>query len=264
MEYGLITRNVTDLRAEPKFRSERKSQLLYNEPVKIINKRAEYFNVVQNDGYNGWVNNRAIITVSKTDWLKLTQSHNRTVISSIIKTSARRNGNVPPFLFYGTKLITRSTDNRISMVRDANSNTFHVLSSGLDKIFNVQKNDLTGKLIVSEARRFLGTPYLWGGITPFGIDCSGLVQLIFKRFGIMLPRDSKDQKKAGQNISSESILPGDLLFFPGHVAIAMDKCRIIHSSLAEGGVAINSLKPDSIGFRKDLYESFLFARRMIK
>ena len=91
-----------------------------------------------------------------------------------------------------------------------------------------------------------------------------MVQRVYARFGIILPRDSKDQRKAGHRITGDEILPGDLLFFSGHVAVAIDKYRIIHSSLAEGGVAINSLNPEDSDFRKDLFDTFLEARRVIK
>jgi len=71
-------------------------------------------------------------------------------------------------------------------------------------------------------------------------------------------------EKTGKKISRQDIKTGDLLFFPGHVVIAIGKYRIIHASLGEGGVQINSLKPGDADFRKDLYDSFLEARRVLK
>jgi hypothetical protein len=90
---------------------------------------------------------------------------------------------------------------------------------------------------------FMGSPYQWGGVTPWGVDCSGLVQTTFAARGIILPRDSAQQVFHGAAVSFEAIQPGDLLFFSGesssgitHVAFAGDADTLIHSTLACGGM----------------------------
>ncbi len=97
---------------------------------------------------------------------------------------------------------------------------------------------------------FAGSPYQWGGVTPWGVDCSGLVQTTFAARGIMLPRDSAQQVVHGAVIPLEAVRPGDLLFFSGesgssitHVAFAGDADTLIHSTLACGGTLVEPWLP---------------------
>lgn len=114
---------------------------------------------------------------------------------------------------------------------------------------------------------FLGSPYLWGGVTPWGVDCSGLVQTTFAARGINLPRDSAQQAGCGEQITPEAIQPGDLLFFRGetsngitHVAFAGEDETLVHSTIACGGVVMESWK---LGNRaEDLRRRLVVVRRL--
>ncbi|HEX6645271.1 MAG TPA: C40 family peptidase [Gemmatimonadales bacterium] len=114
---------------------------------------------------------------------------------------------------------------------------------------------------------FRGSPYQWGGVTPWGVDCSGLVQTTFAARGIILPRDSSKQAGAGEAVPLDAIEPGDLLFFRSetgahitHVAIAAEDGRIVHSTISCGGVleepfgpgsrAGSALRPRLVGARR--------------
>jgi cell wall-associated NlpC family hydrolase len=99
---------------------------------------------------------------------------------------------------------------------------------------------------------FAGTSYEWGGITPCGVDCSGLVQTTFLARGVALPRDSSDQAACGAAVPPDAVHPGDLLFFrsPGgtritHVAFAGDADTLVHSTVAVGGVVQEPWLPGS-------------------
>jgi hypothetical protein len=99
---------------------------------------------------------------------------------------------------------------------------------------------------------FFGSPYEWGGVTPWGVDCSGLVQTTFSARGITLPRDSAQQVFHGAAVSLDAIRPGDLLFFKGestagitHVAFAGEADTLVHSTLACGGMLVEPWLPSS-------------------
>ncbi|MGN0999174.1 MAG: NlpC/P60 family protein [Faecousia sp.] len=105
----------------------------------------------------------------------------------------------------------------------------------------------TAQKIIATARQYLGVPYLWGGASPSGFDCSGFVQYVFGIHGITLPRTSQQQWTVGTSVSKGSLIPGDLVFFAdtyaagiSHLGIYIGDGQFIHSSSSKG-VVISSL-----------------------
>lgn len=123
----------------------------------------------------------------------------------------------------------------------------------------------------SAVELFIGTSYQWGGVTPWGADCSGLVQSVFALHGIQLPRDAWQQARAGCDAGRDILAacPGDLLFFSDrpdghitHVALALGDRRLVHLALGRGGHAVEDLDGDD-GYVRKLLSRFLFARSVL-
>lgn len=104
------------------------------------------------------------------------------------------------------------------------------------------QSSATAAAVIATAKKYIGVPYLWGGTTPSGFDCSGFVQYVFKAHGISLPRVSRDQYTAGYAVSRSNLKPGDLVFFNtggsgvSHLGIYLGNNQFIHASTSKGVV----------------------------
>lgn len=119
---------------------------------------------------------------------------------------------------------------------------------------------------------FEGAPYVWGGVSPWGCDCSGFVQSVFEVHGVKLPRDAWQQAEAGASISGglDSVVAGDLLFFSDrpdgritHVGLGLGDLRMAHVAVGRGGFSLETLDGSTDEYADGLLERFRFARRYV-
>ena len=120
--------------------------------------------------------------------------------------------------------------------------------------------------------RFMGASYLWGGVTPWGADCSGLVQTSFALHGVQLPRDAWQQAEQGRDAGGDvgELVAGDVLFFTDredhritHVGISLGNRRMVHLALGRGGYAVELLSDRRDPYVQRLRERFVCARRLL-
>lgn len=151
-------------------------------------------------------------------------------------------------------------ENGWQQVRLADGRTGYVQASILDTYYAQPMSDDEDTLrqaLVDTVQLFKGTHYRWGGKSSLGIDCSGLCSATYMLCGVLIFRDAQIREGFPiHEISLETIKPGDLLFFPGHVAMYLGNGRYIHSTGRAGddGVVMNSLNPEDPDFRADLKE----------
>ncbi len=203
-----VTVGVSDLRAEPRFRSERVDQVVFGERVHLLDPGKEgYAHVVAPDGYDAYISKYGLGRGSgRPDW-------------KVVKTWKGGDMLLPVGSF-----LTAGDIGRLGITR----NYFRPADYAVDKI--------------EFAKRYLGVPYLWGGVTELGIDCSGLAQRVFGFNGINLPRNADAQEKLGTVVQSlRSAEPEDLIFFPGHVGIHMGDGMLIHANLHNQRVSVTDL-----------------------
>jgi hypothetical protein len=119
----------------------------------------------------------------------------------------------------------------------------------------------TPEALTGFALRFLEAPYVWGGVSAWGLDCSGLVQTVYRAHGFSLPRDADQQAEIGQDIALSDLRAADLLFFPGHVALALDGDSFVHANAHHMCVSIDSLSDG--GYGQGLREAITAIKRVL-
>lgn len=222
--------SIVPLRFEPSDKTELVSQVLYGDYFKVLEQRKSWSKIrLAFDKYEGWIDNKQYLEISEEQYQKLHQES--------------------PILTYDL----------IDFVQDKNSQLYPIpLGAALNGL-SLLKHNHEGQTIhdiktkdnlIETAFLYLNTPYLWGGKTPFGIDCSGFTQMVYKLNGYKLLRDASQQATQGDALSFiEESEPGDLAFFDNaegeivHVGIIMKDNYIIH---AHGKVRIDRLDHSGI------------------
>ena len=235
-----VAKGLAPLYSKPDTTSIMTSQLLYGEYFTVFEINGDWaWGQAQNDNYVGYC---AITTL--TPDLHPSTHHVSALSSNIFPTPDLKS---PP-----VDLVHMMSG--VSVVEEVQTKGFLPLADG-NWIYATHLAKDFGKDPVSEALKFLYTPYLWGGRSNAGIDCSGLVQIALASVGITVPRDTDMQEAAIGNILDENDVPehGDLAFFPGHVGFMLDDMHLLHANAHHMRVSIDPLKEviDIVSFQTD-------------
>ena len=252
---AVVTANVAPMRAEPSSRAEQTSQAIFGETVRVHEESGEYTRIQTPDSYAGW-------TLSSRIWVLETGERYPTppraaMVSSLIlpvfREPSGRSERIT-LLTIGTavELAEGDAEAEFYPIRFPGGEIGYIESSALIVPHYPSLEELGPNLVVV-GRGLIGIPYLWGGRTPFGLDCSGFTQRLFWLCGYVIPRDAHQQAASEQfeAVSKKDIRAGDLIFFSGkddprrrnvtHVGLAADAAHFVHASGRYNGVSISPL-----------------------
>lgn len=241
---GINMLPLVPMRAADSELSEMTSQLLFGERVDVLEVRERWLHVRNmSDNYTGWCDRKMIHMLHDAGARDYTADNSCRVIVPFIVCD--KTNQVETMFLPGGSVLPLPVDNEFVIAGLA----FRLRSAGDIRHINPQSSAI-GAEIVRLAEQYLNAPYLWGGKTMFGIDCSGLVQVVFSMAGLSLPRDASQQVERGRVIDFLSeAQSGDLAFFENnegniiHVGILVDSHKIIHAS---GWVKVETIDSQGI------------------
>lgn len=256
--WGIIYNSSGTLRAEPRYGAELVSQALLGMPVRILEERGGWHRVQTPDRYIGWMNGSVepMTDAQRQQYLKLPKA----IVTSLHArsfTDTDKEALPVTDLVAGDMLVVQSAKGGFYQVQYPDGREAFVKKIDAMKVPDwLRKNRLTGESIVNTAKQLLGVPYLWGGTSTKGMDCSGFTKQVYWMHGIVLARDASQQVRYGRLIDETGdfgdALPGDLVFFGTkatpespkervvHVGIYIGQKRFIHAS---DYIRINSFDP---------------------
>jgi cell wall-associated NlpC family hydrolase len=250
--YGICNLSAVALRAEPSSKSELISMLLFGETFHVLDAKDGWFRIKTTfDEYEAWLEGRQYDSLYEAQFNAIQQAP--LFISNLISNEIG-DRQYKTHILYGSSLPLYTNEHF-----EIGHRTYHTKAAEQAVFKNVAA-------ISETALRYLNAPYLWGGRSPFGIDCSGLTQMVFKINGTKLKRDAWMQADQGTTVDFfESITPGDLAFFDNeigkitHVGIVLSDNQIIHAS---GQVRIDKL--DRRGIYNEAAGKYTHKLRIVK
>ena len=224
MNYGISSLSIIPVRKEPSEQSEMITQILYGEHFIVNEMMLGWAHVkLAFDGYEGWLDEKMITPLMEKTYQKI--EHSPFAVTTDIFNIIPLNAEQTTMIVAGSTLpCWRPNLKEFSIQKEI---IHHSGNISYRKLGNVRK------LLIEQALKYFNAPYLWGGRSPLGIDCSGFSQIIYKMAGISIPRDTSQQVHCGAAVGFlEEARPGDLAFFDNeeghiiHVGIIWEKHKI--------------------------------------
>jgi cell wall-associated NlpC family hydrolase len=275
--FALVNVSVCNIRTEPRHSAELATQATLGTPLKVYEQQGDWYRVQTPDQYLGWLDAGGLFPLDSQAFTRWQQAE-RIIVTA--ETSASWQNPDPESqtnadLVSGCILEKTGESGDFFKVVFPSGGAGYVLKKHAQSLSDWKKAlpSSHGPLLET-AFSFMGRPYLWGGTSAKGMDCSGFTKTVFFRHSLILPRDASQQIRAGTAVETDTsfngLLPGDLLFFGQkadgesqekitHVAIYLGVGQFIHAS---GEVKVESLFPEAPNYAANRRSSFVRARRI--
>ncbi|MCB9047930.1 MAG: C40 family peptidase [Lewinellaceae bacterium] len=277
--YGVVNLSACNIRSEPRHSAELATQSTLGSPLRVYKETEGWFLVQTPDGYLGWLDPGGFTALTEAEYQQWQQGEKVVYLPDqgfSTKGPASGTQRVSDLLA-GNILLFLGSEAGFSKVQYPDGRTAYVPN---EEVMNydqwLDSRRPAAESVIETAFRFMGRPYLWGGTSGKGVDCSGFTKTVFYLNGLLLPRDASQQVHVGIPLEADTTLaglqPGDLLFFGRkaagdkpekitHVAIYLGDGKIIHAS---GAVKVESLKRGDPDFTEYRLNSFVRAKRMLQ
>lgn len=279
-KYAVVNNSVANIRSNPRHSAELATQALLGTGLKILKVNDGFYLVQGPDGYIAWVDHGGVVLMDDRDYSLWSQSDkiiytravgsvylyknsDNEILSDIVLGAQLKLLNIGKYYYE-----VEYPDKRVGYIKVEEADLYK------DWVHNVQAS---GELIEQYARQFLGSPYLWGGTSTKGMDCSGFTKTVYLMNGLIIPRDASQQISAGKKIDKklnlEDLEKGDLMFF-GTKATADEKQKVTHVGIwlgndkgefihAASQVRLSSIDPGSDYYDKENTNRYLGSRRYL-
>jgi cell wall-associated NlpC family hydrolase len=272
---GLIRVSVANLRKQPKHSAEMVDQLILGTPIRLLNKQDNWYLIQTPYRYIAWLDSAAFISLNQQEGDAWRNSPRQRFEKNYGVIYTQPNAESLPLsdIVMGSvvkKLAPAGRWTRVALPDGREgflpAVSLHDYAEAFDQRRPRREN------LVALAYRLSGVPYLWGGNSAKGFDCSGFTQTVFKMNDRLLPRDANQQVKTGMEIVPDekfsNVLPGDLLFFGQedritHVGISLGGAQFIHANGISGDVHVNSLNPAEANYSASRKSTFKHVRRIL-
>ncbi|MGB7604275.1 MAG: NlpC/P60 family protein [Lutisporaceae bacterium] len=253
---AVIVKNIAPLMQKPDRDSELADEVLFGMQVDMLEDKGEWLYIKTQYNYMGYLHKDAVIIDGNNTWEQYDKHFIIAAFADVLSEPRYSAGVIITITRGSCVVLTGEEEGKWTKI---------ILPSG--EIGWIRKESLLSRKnesgfalrqdIVDTALLYLGTQYRWGGKSPMGIDCSGLSSMAYMLNGIVIPRDANIQMDSMKKVERRQSKPGDLLFFPGHVAIYIGEDKFVHATGADAVVKINSFNKDSKLYRKDLDEKYI-------
>jgi len=274
--FGVVSASVINLRSKPGHDEELGTQALLGMPLRILDQDRDWYYVQTPNAYLGWTQDRVVRwnAAEAADW----QRRDKVLVTATfaeVRESAAADSDPVGDVVAGCVLGLFAASDAHFVVSYPDGRTGFLPRRAATPLADwLAHVDARPEALVATGRRFLGVPYLWGGTSSKGMDCSGYTSLVYLLHGVVLPRDASQQVLAGVEVKVDDdfaqLQPGDLLFFGRkaqgergervtHVALSLGGARFLHASV---DVHCNSLDPKDEDYSENLRRILLHVRRI--